>query len=176
MDAEVRLLVTPGDADALGRFMQRVGRLYVPSFNRRHGLLGPLWAGRFQATAVDPASHVLPSIRFIEQAPVRAGIVARADAWSWSSAAHHMGRVSSPLIAEHPARWQLGNTPFEREARHEIEVQRMLAEVEVEELLGAARGGWPLGAPAFIAALKKATSRPLQPKPRGRPRRMGVAG
>lgn len=174
MDAEIRLLVTPSHADALGRFMQRVGRLYVPAFNRRHGAQGPLWTGRFHAAVVDPETHAMPAIRFIEQAPVRAGIAARADAWPWSSAAHHLGRASSPLLTEHPARWRLGNTPFEREARHQLELQRMLSDAEVDQFLGAARGGWLLGTPAFAAALRKVAHRPVQPAPRGRPRRLAV--
>src|SRR5436190_20927952 len=51
LDDEVCLLATPHQADALGRAMQRVGRAYVPVYNRRHGRQGALWAGRFQATA-----------------------------------------------------------------------------------------------------------------------------
>ena len=171
LDDQVCLLVTPGEGDALGRFMQRVGRRYVPEFNRRNGTHGALWAGRFQATTVDPERYLLASIRLIEQAPVRVGMVAQAREWPWSSAGHHVGREASPLVTEHEAYWRLGNTPFEREARHEIALQEMLTDDQVAELLGAARAGWPLGSPAFLAAVAQTTDRPLQPRPRGRPRR-----
>ena len=171
LDDEVCLLATPSRADALGRVMQRVGRAYVPVFNRRHGRHGALWAGRFQATALDPERYLLASIRYIEQAPVRSGAVAQAQDWPWSSAAHHVGRQTSPWITEHPAYWRIGNTPFEREAKHDIELHHPLGEAELAELRDATRRGWPLGSAAFVAAVGQGTDRPLQARPRGRPRR-----
>ena len=169
LDDQVLLLATPARAEALGQFMQRVGRRYVPAFNRRHGVQGSPWAGRFHAAALDPERYLLPALRFVEQAPVRAGMVATAADWRWSSAPHHVGRQPSPLVTEQHAYWKLGNTPFEREAKHVHELQQMLTDAEVAELVAAARGGWPLGAPAFVAAVAETTERPLQRRPRGRP-------
>lgn len=171
----VMLLASPHGADDLGRFMQRVSRRYVPAFHRRHGGNGALWGGRFQAAALDPERYLLPCMLMVEQAPVRAGLVAEATHWVWSSARHHMGRGASPLITEHTAWWQTGNTPFEREARHEMELQHLLRDDQVAELLGAARGGWPLGSPAFLAAIAQVSARPIAAKPRGRPRRIEPA-
>jgi putative transposase len=170
-DHQVCLLLTPADRGALGRFMLRVGRRYVPSFNLRHGTQGSIWAGRFRSTVIEPERYLLTAIRFVEQAPVRAALVAQAQDWPWSSAAHHGGRQSSPLITDHPAYWRLGNTPFEREAKHEFEVREMLAPDLVAALQDAARGGWPLGSPAFVTSLRQACDRPVQPRPRGRPSR-----
>jgi putative transposase len=171
VDDAVLLLVTPATSDALGRCMQRVGRGYVPAFNRRHGRQGTLWAGRFDATAVEPERYLLSSIRFVEQAPVRSGVATSALDWPWSSAAHHVGRRTSPWITEHPAYWRIGNTPFEREARHDAELRNPLSDSQIAELRDATRRGWPLGSAAFVAAIGQTTPRPMQPRPRGRPRR-----
>jgi len=108
----------------------------------------------------------------IEQAPVRAGPVGTPTDWPWSSARHHAGRGASALITEHSHWWQTGNTPFEREARHEVKLQRLLPAEQVAELLAAARRGWPLGSPAFVAAAAGADDRQVRPKPRGRPRKI----
>lgn len=171
LDDAVFLLATPQRGADLGRFMQRLNRRYVPAFHRRHGGSGSLWAGRFQAAALEPERYLLDATLLIEQAPVRAGAVALATDWPWSSAAHHAGRGAAAWLAEHPAAWGLGNTPFEREARHEVELQRLLRDAQVAELLGAARGGWPLGSASFIAAAAQAGDRPVHARPRGRPRR-----
>lgn len=175
LDDGVMLLASPRAADDLGRFMQRVSRRYVPAFHRRHGGSGALWSGRFQAAALEPERYLLPCTLMIEQAPVTAGVVVQAMQWEWSSARHHAGRSASPLVTEHAAWWQTGNTPFEREARHEIELQRLLRHERVAELLGAARGGWPLGSAAFIASVAQASERAVRAKPRGRPRRIDLA-
>jgi len=170
LDHRIELLVTPAAAESLGRFMQRIGRRYVPVFNHRHGTEGALWAGRFQAAALDAERYLLRALLLVEQSPVRAGVVAQATEWAWSSARHHAGREASPVITEHAAWWQTGNTPFEREARHEAELQRALRGDEVTELLDAARGGWPLGSADFIRALEQTSMRAMRPRPRGRPR------
>jgi putative transposase len=168
-DAEVDLLVTPSQPEALGRFMQRVGRRYVAEFHARHGTSGTLWPGRFQSAAIDPEHYLLPCIQYVEQAPVRAGVAAQAGEWPWSSAQHHIGSRRVAWLKDHPDYWRLGNTPFEREARHEIRLQQLLGEAALGELQKAVRGGWPLGSTAFVAAIAQATDRPVRPRPRGRP-------
>ena len=174
-DTEVLLLATPAEAASLARFMQALGRRYVKAFNHRHGRSGALWEGRYRTTVVDPASHLLPCIRLVEQAPMRAGLAARSSDWPWSSAAHHAGQKADPIVTEHTAYWQLGNTPFEREARYARESVVLLTDQEAERLLAAARHGWPIGPDAFLQALRRSTDRPVQPRPRGRPKQLRSA-
>ena len=171
MDDEVLLLATPAAAASLAGFMQAVGRRYVKAFNHRHARRGPLWDGRYRTTVVDPVSHLLACIRLVEQAPLRRGLVARTSDWPWSSAPHHAGQRSDPLVTEHAAYWQLGNTPFEREARHVRESAVPLPEQDVRRLLDAAHHGWPVGAASFLRSLEQSTDRPISPRPRGRPAR-----
>jgi putative transposase len=175
LDDTVLLLATPARADDLGRFMQRVNRRYVASFHREHGTKGTLWNGRFQAAAVEPERYLLPAIVMVEQAPVRAGLASNAADWPWSSAAHHAGRGSTGLVTEHASYWRVGNTPFEREARHGTELQQALRSELVEGFLAAARGGWPHGSAAFVDALGASSERHMRPRPRGRPRKATTA-
>jgi putative transposase len=170
LDDQVLMLATPAADGALARFMQRLGRKYVAGFNRRHGRSGPLWSRRYGAVAIDPASQGWRCIRLIEQAPVRAGRVAHPRDWPWSSAAHHVGGARNPLVREHELHWRLGNTPFEREARHAQAIAEPLAEHEVRTLVAAAMRGWPLGPRPFVDALAGTAQKPVQPRPRGRPR------
>lgn len=171
LDNSVLLLASPRDAADLGKLMQRVNRRYVPAFHRRHGGSGALWAGRFQAAAIDPERYLLRCILLIEQSAVRAGVARHPTEWAWSSARHRTGRGASPVITEHAAWWQTGNTPFEREAKHDTALQQMLPDDEVAELLGAARGGWPVGSAKFLETAAQGSELPVQARPRGRPRR-----
>ncbi len=168
LDDQLLLLASAPEPASLGRFMQAVARRYVRPFNRRHCRVGALWEGRFRSTVIDPASFLLVCMRWVEQAPVREGWVATAGDWVWSSAAHHAGRKTDSIVTEHAAYWQLGNTPFERQAVYVRESAVMLSDAVANELLAAARHGWPLGPPAFLSALADATERPLQRRPRGR--------
>jgi putative transposase len=171
MDDQICLLATPSQVDGLSKLMQRVARQYVPAFNRRHGTQGSLSAGRFQATVVEAPRYLVAAICWIEQMPVSAGRVAQATDWPWSSAHHHTGRSANALVTEHPAYWHLGNTPFEREVKHQQTLQQMLTNDQQAEFVTAVRGGWPLGGVEFVALIAQNTDRLLRPGSRGRPRK-----
>lgn len=53
---------------------------------------GHLYQGRFKAILVDREAYLLEVCRYVELNPVRAGLVAHASDWEWSSFLHHTGR------------------------------------------------------------------------------------
>lgn len=173
---EISILATPAAKGGLGRLMQRVGRRYVMGFNARHGRSGTLWEGRFRATVIEPERYLLTAMRLVESHPVREQLVSRASEWPWSSAAHHLGRRSDPLVTVHPIYWSLGNTPFERQARYAGLLEAADDLDRQQELLDAAMRGWVIGDPAFVALVAEQSSRPVQPRPRGRPRKATLDG
>jgi len=170
LDSEWQLLVTPPEPEALGRLMQIVGRRYGASHNRRHGRVGALWEGRFRATVVDHGADTLECVRFIEQAPVRTGLVLAPKLWRWSSAPGHLGQSRDALLTETEAFWALGNTPFERETRWAQLLEEALPEDRVTVRSRSVETGWPSGSGSFLAQIARLTDRPLAPRPRGRPR------
>jgi putative transposase len=172
--SEVHLLATPASGTALSGAMQNLGRRYVAQFNRRHGRSGTLWEGRFRATVVDSEHFFLDCLRYVEQAPVRAGLVPAAEAWAWSSAAHHLGRQRDPLVTDPSAFWALGNTPFERESAYRQRLQEVLPAMQAQRIADAQLKGWALGSPAFLQHIAQLTDRPLAPRPRGRPRKTTI--
>jgi len=168
---QVLLLATPAKAQGLSRMMQTLGRRYVAMFNRRHHRSGTLWEGRFRATVLEAASYLLPCMSYVELAPVRAGLVRQPQDHRWSSAQHHLGLRSDPLVTDHPLHWALGNTPFEREAAHRGLLQQALTPEEVNKITAATTKGWALGSDSFLAALEELTRRRARPGRRGRPRK-----
>jgi putative transposase len=171
----VQLLATPQAANGLSLAMQTLGRRYVARFNRRHGRSGTLWEGRYRATVLEAGRYFLHALIDIESQPVRMQWVAHAADWPWSSAAHHVGRAPDPLVTSHALYWALGNTPFEREVAYRKLLDAGVSEAEHLALTDATLKGWALGSAAFLASLKAATSRPLQPRQRGRPRKTPAA-
>jgi putative transposase len=169
------LLATPAVQGGLGLFMQGVGRRYVALYNRRHGREGSLWAGRFRATVLDPARYLLDAMVFIESYPWRRGLVhspqAVRPAWP-SSLAHHLGQRTDPLVLDHGLFWATGNTPFDREAAWRTRLEAGQSATLVQALTEAARKGWALGADEFLVRSQTQTERRLQPKRRGRPRKV----
>jgi len=171
LPTEVRLLATPVASESLSRLMQSLGRRYVAAHNHRHGRSGTLWSGRFRAGVIDGANFGAEAMVHVESTPVQAGLVASAGEWPWSSAAHHLGRRRDALIAEHPAYWALGNTPFDRESAHAHKLAEGLPLVVSKGLDRAVDQGRVFGDLGFRARVEHQTGRSLQTKPRGRPRR-----
>lgn len=169
LDGAVHLLVTPQAAENLGRLMQALGRRYVSAFNRRHGRSGTLWNGRFRSSVLQASAWLLPATVAIESAPQRAGSVAAAPDWPWSSARHHLGRERSALVNEHPGYWTLGNTPFERELAHANLLREGISARVWEELDQALRSARVLGDAGFLAEISLASGRAQAGRPRGRP-------
>jgi putative transposase len=82
----------------LSRLMRHVNGVYTQNFNRRHGLVGHLFQGRFKAILVDRDAYLLQVCRYVELNPVRAKMVVAPGDWPWSSYRAHVGQVeeSSP--------------------------------------------------------------------------------
>ena len=129
MDNHVHLLVTPPEAGATGRMMQRLGRHYVGQFNTRHGRTGTLWEGRYKACLVDGADYFLRCVRYIDLNPVRARMTDDPAAFHWSSCAGLCGLRDDPLLSVHPVQRALGPEAY----------RKTLAEAISDEDLAAIR-------------------------------------
>jgi putative transposase len=170
VDDAVYLLLTPVLETDLSRFVQSVKRRYAAATRRRHGPSRVNWGGRFLAAPIDPETHLVAAVLAVEQAPLRSRLASAAIDWIWSSARHHAGLDACRFIVEHPAWWGIGNTPFERQARHRERLETELSEPQLAALLAAARRGWPLGSTAFLTSIGSLADRAIKPAPRGRPR------
>ena len=84
-----------------------------------------MWQGRFKAFPIEQDNHLLTVLRYIEQNPVRAHLVARVEDWRWSSARVWSESLRGPRVEAgpiaRPAPWlDWVNGPLE-----EMEVQRV---------------------------------------------------
>ncbi len=80
----------------LSRLMRHVNGIYTQVFNRRHGLVGHLFQGRFKAILVDREAYLLELCRYVELNPVRAKLAKAPGDWPWSSYRAHTGSVAPP--------------------------------------------------------------------------------
>ncbi len=170
MDNHFHLLLTPETDEGLPQMMQAVGRRYVRYFNDRVHRSGTLWEGRYRSTLIQTERYLLACMAYIDLNPVRAGMVPEAGDFPWSSHAHYIGLRTDKLITPHPMYWQLGNTPFAREAAYADLVRAGLAVGQEQALTRSVLSGWALGEAPFLAALQKQTDRRIRRASAGRPR------
>ena len=175
MPNHVHLLATPADEDGLAAMMQKVGRLYVPWFNNKYGRSGTLFQGRFRTSVIDANAYFLACVRYIELNPQRNQLAFDPLEYPWSSYAHHAGVRPDPLITDHAKYWELGNTPFQREAAYIELAQQGMSGQELDTINAAVLKGAPLGSHQFKVELEHKTKRQILPAKRGRPFKVKAA-
>jgi len=169
MSNHFHLLATPEADGGLSAMMQALGRRYVRAYNQRHGRTGTLWEGRYKATIIESERYLIACMAYIELNPVRAGMVAQAGEYPWSSYAHQVGVRHDPLVTPHALYWALGNTPFSREAAYRGVVEAGLGSEQVGMLTRSTLKGWALGDSDFIRELQEHVGRRVTPQKAGRP-------
>lgn len=154
MSNHFHLLVTPHQEHGLSRCMQRLGSVYVPYFNRVHERTGTLWEGRFRTFLVDSEHYFFTLCRYIEQNPVRAGMVRHCAEHPWSSYHANARGVHIRMLTPHHMYQALGPTA---EARRHAYMQ-LFTPVEPErlrEIRSAVNRGIVLGRPEFRRDVEK---------------------
>ena len=172
MSNHFHLLATPETSEGIPAMMQAVGRRYVRYFNQRQGRTGTLWEGRYRSTLIEAERYLLACMVYIDLNPVRAGLVETAGQYPWSSHSHYTGRRHDRLVTPHPIYWELGNTPFAREAAYGELVQGGVAAMDQTALTDSALRGWALGSPDYVADLQRRTARRVTKSRAGRPFRL----
>ena len=162
MPNHVHLVVVPRTPDGLCRGIGEAHRRYTRRINFREGWRGHLWQGRFGSFVMDEG-HLLAATRYVERNPVKAGLVAKAEDWPWSSAAAH-GGGRGDAVAE-------GQWLAERIAGWVCTWREYLLEPDEADLAAAMRQrentGRPLGDDSFVKRVGALLGRALLPKKRG---------
>ena len=169
MTNHFHLLATPKTDTGLPLLMQAVGRSYVRYFNHQQGRSGSLWEGRYRSTLIQTDRYLLACMAYIDLNPVRAGMVAEASDYPWSSHGFYVGARSDKLITPHALVWDLANTPFAREAAYADLVRRGVSVNQQLALTHSALAGWALGEADFVADLQKRVDRRVNKARAGRP-------
>lgn len=104
------LLLRSRDAAALPSFMRWLTLAHSRRWQALHDEtgIGTLYQGRYRSHPVESDDHLLTVVRYIERNPVRAGLVARAVDWPWSSVRERLsgcGGLLAPLPLALPRDW-----------------------------------------------------------------------
>ena len=161
MENHVHLIAVPTNKESL-RAVAETNRRYTCIINRREGWQGYLWQGRFASFVMDEA-YCYHAIRYVENNPVRAGIVKRAEDYRFSSAPYHVYDHNDQLI--YHCFWQDRIKDWRGYLK-----ENMTGE---DSLRLHARTGRPLGSEEFKIKLEHLLGRALRKKKPGRKPQLG---
>ncbi len=157
MTNHYHIVVETPDAN-LSKGMRQLNGVYTQRFNRRYGLVGHLFQGRFKAILVERDAYLLELARYVVLNPVRAGMVPEAKDWSWSSYRAMVGLKSPPLWLE--TDWILGQFGEERTQAQSRYTSFVDAGVGTASVWEGLRNQIFLGSVAFIERFASTTQKP----------------
>jgi putative transposase len=163
MDNHFHLLLVPEKEGGLGKCLHGATFRYAQYFNQKHNRSGRLWQNRYFSCPIDKDEYLWYTAKYIEENPVRAGLVEKAEDWEWSSARVHIKGVRDDTL--NISDW-LDKEEREKYIRFKIEKGKQ------NEIRKATSTGRPLGSAGFYERLQKLLKRDLLPKKGGRPRKI----
>ena len=165
MTNHIHLIVRPENEESMAKAIGRTHFKYTQYINRMHNRSGHLWQNRFYSCPLGKL-HFWRALRYIEQNPLRAGMVKRAWNYKWSSAGAHIdGHDHTELL----------NMGWWRQASARIDwkdaLRKPLSREQAEQIRLNTHTGRPLVEDSFISKLEKFVGRRLRPLPIGRPKK-----
>ncbi len=164
MGNHVHVLAIPEKETSLARGIGMTNLLYTQYINRKYKRSGRLWQNRFFSSVVEEEPYLWAVMRYIEQNPIRAKLVRRAENYTWSSAKAHVSGIKDDVLSDES-----------RFNEKEIKSYREFIRKDAKEINAAIRRatstGRPLGSEGFIKKLERKLKRDLFPKKGGRPKK-----
>jgi len=95
------LIAVPKEKDSLSAALRKAHSRYTKYINKRKGLSGRFWKGRFASHVMDE-HYLIACARYIEINPVKRDYVKSAEQWKWSSAVAHINGKDDGLVKVKP--------------------------------------------------------------------------
>lgn len=166
MPNHVHFIGVPKREDSMGNVFKYAHMKYAQYYNKKMGLCGHLFQGRFYSCVMDEL-HTLACARYIERNPTRAKITKKPHLYNFSSAKIHCGMEKSDIlgvnrlfdyIQENQETWKDFIGMPDDSGRLKNIRQKTLA-------------GRPLGTNSFVEKLEKRLGKSLKVRPKGRPKK-----
>jgi len=140
------LLVWPERDDELSRYMRWITGVHGQRWRRAVGLpgKGAVYQGRYRWVAVQDGDHYDVARRYIQQNPVRAGLVEEPEQWAWSSAS----------VAGRQPRPTLHCGPRAHDPQRDRSASRALDADTAQQMRESLRSGQPFGDARWSRALE----------------------
>ena len=163
MNNHVHFIAVPLEGDSMARAFNTLHMRYAQYVNIKQSASGHLWQGRYYSCVLDER-HLYAAMRYVENNPVRAQVVKKAQSYKWSSANSHVKKINDPVLSKG---CHIVNNIKDWGAYLEERDEDLLTQAIKENT----RTGRPCGDERFIRKIELTVGRRLVALPRGRPRK-----
>jgi putative transposase len=164
MSNHVHFVCVPQNSDALARTFNTLHMRYAQYVNKKQGMCGHLWQGRFYSCILDE-KHLFAAVRYVENNPVRAGLVKNPEEYPWSSAKGHIQEGGDIILSE--------KTYLHDDIKNwSLYLKSDTDSSIVEDIRAKTKIGRPYGEDVFMTKLEKKLGIELTKRKPGRPRKV----
>lgn len=103
MHTHFHLVVGMQNVERFSQGMRQIKLDYTRKYNQAQKRRGPLWQSRYKSLLIENDTYLFACGLYVEENPVRAGFVPRAEGWEYSSRRHYNGQGKNPLITDYAA-------------------------------------------------------------------------
>lgn len=168
MTNHVHLAVVPTDLTGLHRVLKSAFTKFAMRLNSLNGWSGYVVQNRFFSSPLDH-EHAQACVHYIEENPVRAKMVAKAEDYPWSSAYTRHRKIVDPLI-DYNCSWYKDLVADREEAASQS--SGILTPEIIDTFRVLNPKNLPIGNESFIKNLEIASGRNLRLRFRGRPKKI----
>ena len=109
MGNHFHFIIKPGKGECLSSIMQWILSVFAMAYNKINGISGHVWGERFFSEILGTLKKLLSVFAYIDQNPVKAGLVSLAWEWDYGGLAHHrkgirgiVDELEAELLASFP--------------------------------------------------------------------------
>jgi putative transposase len=164
MPNHFHLVASTTGARDISRWMQWLLTTHSHRHHIRYGTSGRVWQGRFKAFPIEQDRHLLTVMRYVERNALRAGLVEKAEDWSWNSLSWRVGKSPGPRLSPPPVK-------LPRDWPTIVNSPQTPAELEV--LRACVNRQRPYGNERWVQETTARLGLESSVRPHGRPRRPG---
>ena len=156
--ARALLLLSAADKQQLGRFMQHLGRSYVPFYNQKYHRRGALWESRYDSCPLEASSYFLLVKKYVEQP---------AQELPW----HSFADQPATKITPHSEYLNLGSDDQQRRRNYQAFCRTPDSPAITLNIGYALEQNCLLATAGYSRPLEQTLQRRLRPRQSGRPRK-----
>ena len=144
MPNHIHIVAIPKDKKSISAVLQSTQSQYSTITNSVYGNSGHIWQQRYFSCPMDN-KHLVAALRYVEQNPVRAGLVKSPADYKWSSASAHVTGADPFNILD--MKWW--NRKFDPEAWSDFLIEN-LPDNELTQIREQTKTGTPLSGKRFL--------------------------
>ncbi len=152
------LLLSAADKHQLGRFMQHLGRSYVPFYNQKYQRRGALWESRYNSCPLETSSYFLLVKKYVEQS-------------AQTLSCHSFGDHPAERITPHSEYLNLGTNAQQRREHYQVFCHSPDSPAVLLNIQNALEQNCLLATAGYSRPLEQVLQRRLRPRQSGRPRK-----